>query len=409
MIDRVRLAPPAARARVDGLPNARGFATSAQMCDSRTMGVDRGDRSPNFGARITQARDDADMTQAELARAVGLDRTAVAKLEGGTRKVSATELVVIAAALDRPIDWFVTESPPAVVSRRSDAAAGGRSRALDLKLERLARDSAFLLGQGVLTDPGRRSALDLPTDLGAAEALAAQARSLAGVASGPVLDLQRVVERVGLLAFCLDLGESGGDAGYVEVGNLGVALINGHVDPGRRRFNLAHELGHHLFGDAYAPEVLIGPDSGTERLINAFAVHFLLPRSEAVARWQARGQDDDRLTALALSATFRTSWSVTCNQLRNLGLIDDQTRTRYLTDRPTSADWIALGERWIAELDAPTVPPEYGKRVLHAYLAGKLSGSRTEELLWGTVVRAELPDQRPLPLESLRREFESLR
>ncbi len=68
------------------------------------MGNSESSQVINLGRRIAQARVEADMTQAELGRAIGLDRTAVAKLEAGARKVSATELVSIASALDRPID-----------------------------------------------------------------------------------------------------------------------------------------------------------------------------------------------------------------------------------------------------------------------------------------------------------------
>jgi len=52
--------------------------------------------------------------------------------------------------------------------------------------------------------------------------------------------------------------------------------------------------------------------------------------------------------------------------------------------------------------------PEYGKRVLAAYRSGKLSAARTIELLWGTVGIEDLPEQRAIPLESLRREFDPL-
>lgn len=348
------------------------------------------------------------MTQAGLAEAVGLDRTAIAKLEAGARKVSATELVAIAAAVDRPIDWFVTESPPAVISRRSDAAAGGHSRGLDLAVERLARDVAFLVDQKVLNDSAVRPSLELPSDLASAEALAGQARALMEVPDGPLLDLQRVAERVGLLAFSQDLGKTGKDAAYVEVANLGVALINGHADPGHRRFNLAHELGHHLVGDAYAPEVAINANDETERLINAFAVHLLLPRREVTETWAALGDLDPRLAAISVSFTFRASWTATCNQLRTLGLLVDGDRSRFVAARPTAADAVALGERWVAELDSPAVPPEYGRRVMAGYENGKLSAARTVELLWGTVAPADLPEQRPMPLESLRRDLEPL-
>jgi hypothetical protein len=46
--------------------------------------------------------------------------------------------------------------------------------------------------------------------------------------------------------------------------------------------------------------------------------------------------------------------------------------------------------------------------VLAAYRSGKLSAARTVELLWGTVAIEDLPEQRMVPLESLRREFDPL-
>jgi len=67
-----------------------------------------------------------------------------------------------------------------------------------------------------------------------------------------------------------------------------------------------------------------------------------------------------------------------------------------------------LGERWVAELDPPSVPSLYGRRVLAAYRRGKLTEARAVELLWGTVDRWELPAQDEVPLEAWRREFEPL-
>ena len=287
-------------------------------------------------------------------------------------------------------------------------AVGGRSRILDIRIDRLARDIAFLIDQGVLADANERPALELPSDVAGAEALAAQARQLMAAQDGPLYDLQRACERVGLLAFSLDVGDAGGDAAYVEVGNMGVALVNGCIDPGRRRFNLAHELGHHLFGDAYAPEISVSGSDDVERLINAFAIHLLLPRNATTELWQATVVQDRRLAAVAVSVRFCASWTATCSQLRNLGLIDAPERERLVASPPTGADFIALGEHWEAELQAPAVPPEYGKRVLGAYRAGRLSASRTVDLLWGTVTIEELPEQRAIPLESLRREFDHL-
>lgn len=359
-----------------------------------------------IGGRIARAREDLGLTQAELAGQVeGIDRTAVAKIESGRRKVSASELVRVAAALDRPIDWFVSEPPPAVVGRRSDPAAGGKSRLLDRTIERLARDIEYLERERVLPDVEDRR-LALPRSVAAAEGAATQARRFMNAEPGPLLDLQRHCEVVGLLAFSLALGEEGRDGAYVAVDKWGVALVNGDVDPGRRRFNLAHELGHHLFADAYAPEVTISPGSETERMINAFAVHLLLPRAEVQDIWHSF--DDTRLAAVAAGVRFRASWTAVTSQLKNLGLIEEARRVALAADPPTAADFIALGEHWVSELEAPAVPPDYGRRVLSAYRGGRLTAARAAELLWGTVAEDELPERQEIPLHGLHREFEPL-
>jgi len=358
-----------------------------------------------LGKRILSAREDCGWTQADLAEKVGLDRTAVSKIERGDRKISATELVRLAASLDRPIDWFVTESPQAVVSRRSDPAVED-SGVLDRTLERLARDVEFLEREGTLPEIGKRT-MSLPEDFEAAEAAAGMARSWMDADDGPLLDLQRKSESLGLLVFCLDLGAQAGDASYVAVERWGVAVVNGACDPGRRRFNAAHELGHHLFDDAYAPEITIGQaGSATERMINAFVAHLLLPRSAVSKTWAEF--DNHRLAAVAVAMRFRTSWTTVCAQLKNLELISETERQDLVAQPPTSADSIELGERWVSELNAPSGPPAYGQRIVAAYRTGKLTAERAVELLYGSVVRAELPPRQEIPLDAFRREFDPL-
>jgi transcriptional regulator with XRE-family HTH domain len=361
------------------------------------------ERTSAIGARVALAREDLGLTQAELAGRIDLDRTAIAKIESGKRKVSATELVRLAAALDRAIDWFVEESPQAVVSRRQDSAAGGQSPLLDRRIERLARDIEYLESEGFLPEVAPRT-LAVPSNPAEAEFAAAEARRWMGVEQGPLLNLQGYCEKVGMLGFSLDLGGDGGDGAYVAVGRWGVALVNGAIDPGRRRFNLAHELGHHLFADAYAPEVLIGSGGETERIINAFAVNVLLPRHDVDLVWH--DFDDPRLGAVAVAVRFRASWTAVCAQLKNLGHLEEAQRADLAGDPPTAADFIELGERWVSELDAPSVPPEYGRRILAAYRGGRLTQARAVELLWGTVRENELPERQVIPLEGLRREFD---
>jgi DNA-binding XRE family transcriptional regulator len=85
------------------------FDSRWPVCEKRTMTGSASTSAADLGRRIAQARQEADLTQAELGHAVGLDRTAIAKVETGVRKVSAAELLAIASVLDRPIDSFVFE------------------------------------------------------------------------------------------------------------------------------------------------------------------------------------------------------------------------------------------------------------------------------------------------------------
>ena len=357
-----------------------------------------------LGVRVAEARCLAGLTQEQVADRTGLGRTVLAKIERGTRKLGATELVSLAETLDRPVDWFFTDSPPAVLSRRSDPSVGGRSRILDARVERIARDIDFLAREGELP-PVARFEVDPPSTAEDSERAAVKVRQYLGAADGPLTNLSAHAEKAGLFAFSLDLGRDGGDAAYVEVGDVGVAVINGALDPGRRRFNLAHELGHHVCMDAYAPEVGLSPQDEQERLINAFAIHLLLPRLDANALWSEFGTNH-RLTAVAAAVRYRLSWSAVCAQLRNVGVIDAGIREELAGQPPSGADFIELGEHWVSELDPPSVPPQYGRKVLSAYRRGKLTAARASELLWGTVDRIGLPPQDDIPLEAYRRVFE---
>ena len=373
------------------------------LCQNRTV-LESG--AVELRNRIAEARELAGLTQQQVSAVTGLGRTVIARIEAGSRKLAATEIVLLAEALDRPVDWFFSASPPAVVSRRNDPAVGGRSRVLDSRVERIARDVAFLIDEGEIPQV-TRTALDPPSTVEASEDAAATLRGQFDVPQGPLLDLQAFAERAGLLSFSLDLGKKGGDAAYVAVGDLGVAVINGALEPGRRRFNLAHEVGHHVFQDAYAPEVGLSPQDDNEKLINAFAIHLLLPRSE-VRVIMSEFEGNPRLAAVAAAVRHRLSWTAVCAQLRNLGAIDPGTREELANHPPSQPDFVELGEHWIAELDPPRVPPLYGRKVLAAYRRGKLTEARVLELLWGTVDRSELPAREEVPLEAWRREFEPL-
>ncbi|HEV8648554.1 MAG TPA: XRE family transcriptional regulator [Actinomycetes bacterium] len=361
-----------------------------------------------IGQRIADARVEAGRTQADLAATLGLDRTALAKIEAGARKVSAVELAGIASELQRPLDWFLVESPQPVVSRRADAAVGHRSMHLDRAVDKAARDVEFLVGQGFLNPAVSDLQLPTPRSVSEAERAADRVRSSLGQGTEPLVQLADIAERLGLVCFSLPLGESSGDGAYVSLGDFGVAVINGDTDPGRRRFTLAHEIGHHVFADEYSTDLSLAENGDeTERRVNEFASHLLLPRESVTRRWQA-GAGEPREKAVRLGVEYRVSWSALCSQLKSLGLVTDAERRALLAHPPTRADFIELGMAVVEELHPPSASPRYAQAVLRAYRGGKLGANRTVDLLWGSVAKEELPQLDALPVEALRREFDPL-
>jgi Zn-dependent peptidase ImmA (M78 family)/DNA-binding XRE family transcriptional regulator len=361
-----------------------------------------------LGQRVADARIEAELTQADLAAAIDLDRTAVAKIEAGTRKLSAVELARIAAALGRPLDWFLIEGPQAVVSRRTDAAAGQRSVPLDRAVEKVASDVEFLIEHGVFNPAVTDLQLRPPQDMPEAERAAARVHAALRPDRGPLIGLGELAERLGLLCFALPLGDHGGDGAYVSIGDAGIAVINGNTEPGRRRFTLAHEIGHHVFADEYSTDLSIAEvGSETERRINRFAVHLLLPRNSVTERWRA-STGEPREKAIRLGVEYRVSWSALCSQLKSLGLVNEAEHQALLTRPPTRADYLELGMGFVEELHPPFVPPSYARAVLGAYRSGKLGANRTIDLLWGSIANEDLPELAALPIESFQREFDPL-
>ena len=360
-----------------------------------------------LGQRLADARDLAGMTQESVARAVGLDRTAIVLLEKGERNLKVPELVEIARVLGRPLAYFVDPPVPAAVSRRAAPGSNHDStRMLDVELEQFASDIRGLLRldlvKAVTRDPTART----PRTHMEAEGAAERFRRDAGLASDPIDDLGRVCEHFGLYVFAAAMGVGGPDGGCVEVDSgaatAGAAVINGDAGSGRRRMTAAHELGHWLFGDAYDT----GATSESEQMINSFAIHFLAPRAGVIATWSKDRERTLRDRAMSVGVTYRLSWSATIAQLRNLDLISTQDRDRLSIHEPRAGDYLRLGMAWRDEFQAPYLSPAFVAGCLDGYVCSRITQARVLELLRGIVSAEQLPHVEPASMGTLRSAFE---
>jgi transcriptional regulator with XRE-family HTH domain len=350
-----------------------------------------------IGERIAETREAAGLSQGRLAAALGIDRTAVVRMEQGERKVSALELFRLAEVLDAPPSHFLTRPPVALVSRRRalDAPADAAARAgyrLDIRLEEHARNARWLVEEGFLAPP---AAPDIRQQAGPApEALARAARRTLGRPGGPLGSMASVLEHFGLYARVVP---DQGEGASLLLGRYGVCVLSAASPPGRRRWTAAHELGHHLLQDEYHSDVGVAADRDErEQLIDAFAGEFLLPQQELAAVWERAAAEDrsDRETLIRIAGEYRLSWSAVVAAARRHGLVSGESARRLKADTPVRGDFLAVCGAWpVPDLEERTTGTAWRKAVLRAWKAGAVTPARTVELLYGAVEEADLPRQ----------------
>lgn len=150
---------------------------------------------------------------------------------------------------------------------------------------------------------------------------ARRVRDLAGIGlEGPVPDLLALAEdHCGAPVVILPELPADLAGAYIRP----VIFVNGGDPVARMRFTLAHELGHHVFGDARQEDThagLVRPGHWIEVRANAFAAELLMPAPGVVAFAGSRAPDAQLVVDLATA--FGTSLLASAIRLETAGLVD---------------------------------------------------------------------------------------
>lgn len=357
--------------------------------------------SAEIGQRIAEARGRVGLTQQDLATAIGVDRSALAKVETGARRVSALELARIAEALHERIEWFLEDAPQAITSRRNLQEPGAPSPLIDRVVERVARNVEFVDSHSRL---GLESGvtMDRPSSSEMTEGAARLARQQLGLDDvEPVLELSSRVAQVGLLPFSLDLGNGAADGASILLRTGGVAIVNGSLQVGRRRLTLAHELGHYLFADDFTVDWRVAEPEDADRWearIDRFARALLLP-PEGLGRAWTEGLEyfgDHRTAAVKTASRYRVDMSTLARRLSELGIVARADAEKIRLVRTTKADIIEHDLLVTQELAPSELARPYEEAVLRLYRDEVVSGARAIDLLLDTYEDSDLPELRTL-------------
>jgi len=240
-----------------------------------------------IGTRIKALREERKLSQDDLARLFGFkDRQTVSAIETGERRVSAEELLIAVEKLGKPLDYFT--DPFLLVgegrfSWRQTDVGPQRLTGYENNAGRWIAAFRAIAPQVGRAAPLLRRTLGLTRHQSYEDAMQAGERFAAEFKLGdvPATRLVEVMEQeLGILVLMVDAfqGISGAACRLPE---LDVVLINRTEVPGRRHFDLAHELFHILTWDAMPPERSEeSRETGgnrVEQLANNFASAVLMP------------------------------------------------------------------------------------------------------------------------------------
>ncbi len=348
-----------------------------------------------IGERLRRTRLIAGMSQAELGKRVGLDRTMVAKIEAGTRRLGALELTQISGVLGVPIGYLLTPLPP-VLSRRGsvmdedlDSQVAQESGRLEIALATWLGDLRQLVEAGVL-QPRPLLVSKRAADSGeSARDIALWVREVLECRLDPIDSLVELCERAG--QFVLVTQVPGEGASVIDE-DIAAAVVSISGDPGRRRATAAHELGHLVLGDEYSNDLGVHASRGErEDVVDAFAAELLLPAQ--VLTQVAAGTDGvSRSELVEVAARYRVSWSLALRQATHAGVLDPDSQRALSRTRPTRSEFLdALGWSPQPDLASVRVPPNYAHAVMEALRQGAITPSRAVELMRGQISFADLP------------------
>ncbi len=337
------------------------------------------ERDVEIGQRVSAAREARSMTQAAVAELLGVGPTVVSKIEKGTRRLDGFELAVLAEHLGTTSRSLLGLSHrTSALTAAARIGAGATEPALVRARELLELDGlADELGLDGRANPRRLGSSGV-SSLHDAARLANEVRDSTGLGDAGIVDVISFAEQ----AFGVDvavepLGESGASGLLVQFASeVALAVLNGDDHVSRRRFTLAHELGHWLMGDPEPViiEAEIGSNSDVERRADVFAVELLLPEA-GVRRIVDRALDDVAAVVDGL-VTFGVSREAFVNRVRGLGLFDAH-RAAVAKHDPVRTLFVRAGRLsdyaiWSQDDSVRRIPARIERRLIGAYAAGRI-------------------------------------
>jgi Zn-dependent peptidase ImmA (M78 family)/transcriptional regulator with XRE-family HTH domain len=314
-----------------------------------------------IAARVRSGIDRLQMTQQDLARLVGLDPTALSRALHGQRDFKSVEIARIASALELPVGYLLGDDIADPSANLKVAARVQSASSVDLSQAMKSINTVLAVDQ--LLDScdlpaASLSAITIPKE----PVPWLEGQKLTDEFRTKVRIAQDFIPPIDFTDFALWIEGSAGidvifgavpqgvDGISVAQGDFKLIMVNTETPATRRRWTIAHELGHLVAGDTQDLRVdyNIYRRSPEEQRANSFAANLLLPAPAVCREWILGGQDENHITNLV--QRFGVSLEALAYRLHNTGCVNAAGRDaiRSVSVLPRAESTLAhssLGER----------------------------------------------------------------
>ena len=325
---------------------------------------------PN-GDMLRLARQKMGFHQKDAAPLLGIEQPLLSRIENGMAQASDQLLLNAERVYGMPKSFFfLTDTvygPPVSVHalwRKKAEVTGREMDSIVAELNIRAMHLRRLLEGVELRTKADVPSLDLD-DYGNADKIAALVRAHWKVSSGPIKNLTLLAERAGLIVMQSKMaGASVSGVTFAVPGLPPIVVLNAEMPSDRRRFTLAHEIGHlvmHRF-----------PSPTMEQEANEFAACLLMPANDIRPAFLGRRVD------LSLLGALKQEWRVAMSSLlmraASLGYVTGGQQ-QYLFKQFNA---LKIRMREPAQYDFPQEEPTIVPRVFDVHL--KALGYSPEDL-----------------------------
>jgi len=278
-----------------------------------------------FGIRLKSARKMAGMSLDALAQKTGgiVTKQAISKYEKGMINPGSEVLLALSRALDIQVDYFFRPAKVFITGlefrKKSRLSKKAKDRiefqAIDF-LQKYMELEDILNIREAFVNPVSDPVIETYDDI---ERAARDIRQQWKLGEGPVPHLIELLENKGFKVFEVsDADHFDGLSGFVKGLDIPVVAVHEGQDLVRKRFTLAHELGHLLLDFSKAAP------KDTEKLCHAFAGALLLP---ATVIKKELGEKRTKITQWELKklkGIYGISIQAIMARAHNLGIVADR-------------------------------------------------------------------------------------